>query len=74
MIQKDVAKRVCSGASVRPSAAGRFCDKLQGCRLWGENAIRVDPLTCFPREWGTRQQNAGLNSRGPARKDLMGPP
>lgn len=63
---KGCCKRVCSGAS--------FCDSLQCCKLWGEMGLGLTPLPVFRGGGGTRQQNAGLSSRGSARKDLMGPP
>lgn len=71
VIQKDVARRVCSGVCSSSQRGPASCrESLQCCKLWGENGTRV----VFRGGGGTRQQNAGPSSRGSARKDLMGPP
>lgn len=75
VIQKDVAKRVCSVASVRPSTVRLPSVIAYSAANFGmKMGLELGRLPVFRGGGGTRQQNAGLSSRGSASKDLMGPP
>lgn len=78
VIQKDVAKQVCSGASACPSSARLPPNRRSCCKLWVESGTRVDAFSGGPRlidlegVGGTRRQNAVLSSRVSTRKGFNG--